>query len=210
MKRSGCLAVLALAIVGCLRTQSEVDVKPVNINLNITGRLELVVTDARRQEEQITGAKAKRTVRPEDIGLPPSPGKAAEGPGAMIDGLERLFAVAGVAYAADSDPQGDVIAQMAARHPKVSALLKRGVVGESHGGLLVVRGPVSPADEAVVDAENADREHLYKLEAAKKKTTIDQVALGYYLARLEHVDKGTWVERYDKASGSWQWFQWDR
>ena len=27
---------------------------------------------------------------------------------------------------------------------------------------------------------------------------------------LEHVAKGTWAERYDKSTGQWQWFQWDR
>lgn len=41
---------------GCLQTRSEVEVKPVDINLNITGRLELVITGARKQEEQITGS----------------------------------------------------------------------------------------------------------------------------------------------------------
>jgi hypothetical protein len=30
------------------------------------------------------------------------------------------------------------------------------------------------------------------------------------MARLEHVDKGTWVERFNKSTGSWEWFQWDR
>jgi hypothetical protein len=36
------------------------------------------------------------------------------------------------------------------------------------------------------------------------------VALAYYMARLEHVNKGTWVERYNKAAGTWEWFQWNR
>ena len=77
MKCVQLLAVVATlasaAMVGCLQTKSEVQVKPVDINLNITGRLELVITDARREEEKIAGAKAKRTVRPEDIGLPAIP-----------------------------------------------------------------------------------------------------------------------------------------
>ena len=44
-------------------------------NLNITGRFELVITDARRQEEEITGSKPKRVVTPEDIGLPTAPAR---------------------------------------------------------------------------------------------------------------------------------------
>jgi hypothetical protein len=60
------VAVIAAALGGCLQTKSEVAVKPVDINLNITGRLELVITDARRQAAEINGERPKRTVRPED------------------------------------------------------------------------------------------------------------------------------------------------
>src|SRR5216684_5588542 len=79
MKLARIVAVITLiasaGFSGCgpVQTKSEVDVKPVNINLNITGRLEVVVTDARKQEQQITGSAPKRTVRPEDIGLPAAP-----------------------------------------------------------------------------------------------------------------------------------------
>src|SRR4051812_35627357 len=65
--------IAAAALSGCVQTKSEVDVKPVDINLNITGRLEVVITDARKAEEEITGSKPKRTVTPQDIGLPAAP-----------------------------------------------------------------------------------------------------------------------------------------
>src|SRR5689334_9929921 len=85
--------------VGCVHTHSEVAVKPVDINLNITGRLEVVVTDARRQEEQITGSKPKRTLRPEDIGLPPTlePKSEATDPGAKLMTEDLAFRVVRVA-----------------------------------------------------------------------------------------------------------------
>lgn len=203
-------------IVACVRTKSDVEVKPVDINLNITGRLEVVITDARRQEEQITGTKPKRTVRPEDIGLPPVlvPKSAATGPGAKLTTEDRAFQVIRVAdvYAADtsSDRQGQLIQQMAARHPQIAALLNSQLAGESHTGLLVPRASLSASQQTLVNTENADRTELYKLEATKKNTSVDTVTTGYYLARLEHVNKGTWVERYNKATGSWEWFQWDR
>src|ERR1700674_3625013 len=75
----------AAALSGCgpLQTKSEVDVKPVDINLNITGRLEVVITDARKVEEEITGSKPKRTVRPEDIGLPAASSDKSDAGGAM-------------------------------------------------------------------------------------------------------------------------------
>jgi len=220
MKYLQCLvigaSVAAAAMVGCIRTKSDVEVKPVDINLNISGRLELVITDARRQEEQITGAKPKRTVRPEDIGLPPvsAPKSEATGPGAKltIDDPAPQVVLMASAYAADAggDRQAQLIQQMAARHPQIEALLDSQLVGESHTGFVVPRASLSADQQTLVSAENADRTELYKLEAAKKNTTADQVAPGYYLARLEHVNKGTWVERYNKATGNWEWFQWDR
>jgi uncharacterized protein YdbL (DUF1318 family) len=221
MKRAQLVAAIAsiavVLLVGCLQTKSEVEVKPVDINLNITGRLELVITDARRQEEAITGSAPKRTVRPEDIGLPqaPTPTSDATESGTILtdDGspLPRVVLVADI-YPVDasSDREAQLIRQMAARHQQIAAMLDSHLVGESHTGFLVPKGSLSANQQAVVDAENADRTELYKLEAAKKNTMVDQVALAYYMARLEHVNKGTWVERYNKATGSWEWFQWNR
>ena len=219
MKRMQLLAVVAAvasaAIVGCLQTKSEVQVKPVDINLNITGRLELVIIDARRQEEKISGAKPKRTVRPEDIGLPPvlGPKSDATRPGARLsdDGPAFPVMLASLyAAAASSDRQAELTQQRAARYPQIEALLDKQVVGESHTGSLVPRAGLSASQQALVNAENADRMELYKLEAVKKNTTVDQAALGSYLARLEHVNKSTWAERYNTSTGSWEWFQWDR
>jgi uncharacterized protein YdbL (DUF1318 family) len=202
------VALPALSGCGPVQTKSEVDVKPVDINLNITGRLEVVITDARKQEEQITGSAPKRTVRPEDIGLPASTPTSDAGRSAMMasDNYENSARLVWVA----DDSEQPLIQQMAARHQQVAAMLNGQLVGESHTGFLVPKASLTPAQQAIVDAENADRTKLYQLEAAKKSTTVDQAALGYYLARLEHVNKGTWVERFNKSSGSWEWFQWDK
>ena len=72
------------------------------------------------------------------------------------------------------------------------------------------RASLSANHQPLVNAENADRTELYKLEAAEKNATVEEVTLGYYLARLEHINKGTWVERYNKSTGSWEWFQWNQ
>jgi len=202
--------VASAVLSGCgpVQTKSEVDVKPVDINLNITGRLEVVITDARKQEEQITGSAPKRTVRPEDIGLPASTPTSDAGRSAMMasdtdENSARLVWVA-------DDSEQPLIQQMAARHQQIAAMLNGQLVGESHTGFLVPKASLNPSQQSIVDAENADRTKLYQLEAAKKGTTVDQAALGYYLARLEHVNKGTWVERFNKSAGSWEWFQWDK
>jgi len=212
MKLARIVAVITLVagLSGCgpVQTKSEVDVKPVDINLNITGRLEVVITDARKQEEQITGSAPKRTVRPEDIGLPASTPTSDAGRASMMASRNDENAARLVFVADDSEAQ--LIQQMAARHQQIAAMLNGQLVGESHTGFLVPKASLTPSQQSLVDAENADRTKLYQLEAAKKGTTVDQAALGYYLARLEHVNKGAWVERFNKSSGSWEWFQWDK
>ena len=123
----------------------------------------------------------------------------------------RLMLVAEIYPVADSGNRKDqLIQQMSARHPQIAALLDSQLVGEQHNGYLAARGSLSAQQQALMDAENADRAELYKIEAAEKGTSVDQVTLAYYMARLEHVNKGNWVERYNKATGPWEWFQWDR
>jgi len=210
MRRIHIVLLLALTgstvLIACLQTKSEVDVKPVDINLNITGRLEVVITDARKVEEEITGSKPKRTVRPEDIGLPPAPSDKSDAGGAMNSDLAQAGSIVLVA----SDPEQQLIEQMAARHPQIQTMLDSQLVGESHTGYLVPKATLSSSQQSLVDAENSDRMQLYKLEAAKKKAPLDQVALGYYLARLGHVNRGNWVDQFNKSTGSWEWFQWNR
>jgi len=210
MKRMHLALLLALAgstvLIACLQTKSEVDVKPVDINLNITGRLEVVITDARKVEEEITGSKPKRTVRPEDIGLPPASSVKSDAGGAM--NADR--ADAGSIVLVASDPEQQLIEQMAARHPQIQTMLDSQLVGESHTGYLVPKATLSASQQSLMDAENSDRLQLYKLEAAQKNMPLDQVALGYYLARLGHVNKGNWVDQFNKSTGIWEWFQWNR
>jgi uncharacterized protein YdbL (DUF1318 family) len=193
-------------LIACLQTRNEVDVKPVDINLNITGRLEVVITDARKVEEEITGSKPKRTVRPEDIGLPPASSDKSDAGGAM----NADQADAGSIVLVASDPEQQLIEQMAARHPQIQTMLDRQLVGESHTGYLVSNATLTASQQSLMVAENSDRLQLYKLEAAKKNAPLDQVALGYYLARLGHVNRGNWVDQFNKSTGRWEWFQWNR
>jgi uncharacterized protein YdbL (DUF1318 family) len=219
MKRVQLLALVALlasaALIGCIQTKSEVEVKPVDINLNITGQLELVITDARQQEEKIARAKPKRTVRTEDIGLPPVLGPKSDviPSGATLTNDGPVFPVrlaSLYAAASSSDRQPQLVQLRADRHPQIEAMLDNQLVSESHTGALMPRASLSANHQPLVNAENADRAELYKLEAAEKNATVEEVTLGYYLARLEHINKGTWVERYNKSTGSWKWFQWNQ
>lgn len=205
------VSIAAAVVIGCLQTRSEVNVKPVDVNLNISGRLELVVTDARKEEQQITGSAPKRIVRPEDIGLPAAPqSKSSTDNEAIATNGDTESARVVLVADTTGDRKYQLIRQMAARHPQIAEMLESHMVGESHTGFLVPRGTLSADQQALVAAENADRTELYKLEAANKNTSPDQVALAYYMARLEHVNKGTWVDRYDKTTNGWEWFQWNR
>src|SRR6266446_3228771 len=136
MRRMHLVLLLALTgstiLIACLQTKSEVDVKPVDINLNITGRLEVVITDARKVEEEITGSKPKRTVRPEDIGLPPASSDKSDAGSAM----NADQADAGSIVLVASDPEQQSIERMTARHPQIQAMLDSQLVGENHTGYL--------------------------------------------------------------------------
>src|ERR1700674_801149 len=104
----------------------------VDINLNITGRLELVITDARRQEEGITGSKPKRIVTTEDIGLPPAPSPQSDATGTGTMPADDGPALARLVLVADtSDQQGQLIQRMAARHSQIASMLDGQSVGES-------------------------------------------------------------------------------
>jgi uncharacterized protein YdbL (DUF1318 family) len=202
--------------------------KPLEININFTGHLNLVIQDARQNLEQITGEKPTNVVRPEDIGLP-----AVSRPGARGAGLEEGKAVAqGPADAVLAEPtfpilsrgrpglasgmptqfiaqsEADLTKAMAARNAKIQQLWSQGLVGESHTGLLVAKGSLSQEQQGLVDAENADRSALYAAEATRKNVKADEVALGYYVARLGYAKAGAWYEVRNPSTSQWEWKKW--
>ncbi|MGN6370817.1 MAG: DUF1318 domain-containing protein [Phycisphaerae bacterium] len=203
----------ATGLLGCgaIQTKNTVVIeqpKPLEVNVNLSGRLELVITDARKDLETITGEKAKRTVSPEDIGLP-----ASGGPGAAIVEGERSVVYADVVGRAAprevaAGTEEELVKSMAARNAQVRALLSAHVAGEAHTGLLVEKGTLSAEQKKTLEAENADRSALYKLRAAKNGTSEADAALAYYLQRLGYAEKGDWVEKYNKGAKQWEWVRW--
>lgn len=210
---------LCLALTGC-ETSHHIIIeqpKPMEVNINLSGRLELVIEDARQDMEQITGEKAQRAVRPEDIGLPLVPTSSAPArPGAAAD-MPRDAMAEPVTYLVDFGrtpapsrlaTEADLKASMAKRHADIRAILDAKVAGEAHTGLLVVRGKATADQQTTIAAENADRSALYQQEAQRRKITQDDVALSYYLARLGYAKKGEWYEKYNKDKSAWEWKQW--
>ena len=233
MKTLTALAALTLLTFlpacGPIQTRNTVVIeqpKPLEVNVNLTGRFELVITDARRDLEQITGQKPQRVVNPEDIGLPaymlppapsspasfPPPASTSTSPASLVPSdspsIALLASVPSLQQPTPLARQDDLKKQMADRNAQVRALLDTRNAGEAHTGLLSPRGPLTPPQQTLLNAENADRAELYKIEAANKKTTVDQVALSYYLARLGYAQKGDWVEKYNKSTKQWEWIRW--
>jgi uncharacterized protein YdbL (DUF1318 family) len=208
-------SVVALTCAACgpIETRNTVIIeqpKPLEVNVNLTGRLELVITDARKDLEQITGEKPRRQVRPEDIGLP------ADLTGSSIAEPQPIALLSDIGLRpndiifAAATSEDTLVASMAQRNAQVRQLLSAKLVGEAHTGLLVARGTLNQQQSAVMSAENADRTALYQLRAEKNKTTVEKAALAYYLQRLGYAEKGDWVEIFNKQTKQWEWTQWSK
>jgi hypothetical protein len=195
-------AMLLTAPAGCIQVQQD---KPLEVNINVSGRLDLVIHDARDNVEQITGTKAQRVVNPEDIGLPVSAPPAS---GTRAEGLAEPRVALLASLTSPLATEEGLKQAMAGRNKAVRALLDAKVAGEAHTGMLAARGTLSDSQRQLLDAENADRTELYAAEAARKKSTAAEVGLAYYIARLGYAQNGDWYEKFNKATNAWEWKQW--
>ena len=89
--------------------------------------------------------------------------------------------------------------RMIERAPQIRALKSAGIVGEKANGLL---GFVkeSPADKAVVDAENKDRKAVYSEIAKGQGVRASVVAQRRALQIAEQAASGDWLQN---ANGKW-------
>jgi len=222
MKRIFLIAIIALPSVACNPHVTIDQTKPMEININITGHLDLVIHDAREDMEKITGEKPTNVVRPEDVGLPatsPSGTRAPVDPRALA--LDEYTLAARVTRVPNDQPQpfaqgseDDLKKAMAGRNAQIQSLWNSQAVGESHTGLLVRKGTLTDEQQKLVDAENKDRQVLYAAEAKSKSAstgktvTPEDVALAYYVARLGYAKPGAWFEKKKPNSNEWEWKQW--
>lgn len=219
------LSAVVFLAAGCNPHVTIGQSKPIEINFNFSGRLDLVI-HAQQDMETITGEKPTNTVRPEDIGLAPAAGGAmghADGPVLAGSGAaaheefvpvllknerERAEGLAPprrtVRFVAAVD---DLKKSMAARNPQVRALWDAQLVGENHSGLLEGKGKLTPEQKKLMDDENADRTALFAAEAKAAGTKVEDVALAFYVARLGYAKKDAWFEKKN-AAGEWEWKHW--
>jgi uncharacterized protein YdbL (DUF1318 family) len=95
---------------------------------------------------------------------------------------------------------GDNIKQrMKNRLPQIIALKAAGIIGENHQGLLAFVGD-NQQEQALVEAENKDRQLVYGAIAKQQGTTAAVVAQRRALQIAENAKPGEWLQ---DASGKW-------
>lgn len=113
----------------------------------------------------------------------------------MTSILISLFISSSI-YAANIN---QIKAAMKARIPELTRLKLKGVVGEDNRGFLSFRGP-SREGADIVDAENRDRQVVYRAIAAKTGATPQDVGMrrAKKIAQIE--PHGVWIQG---PGGNW-------
>ena len=111
-----------------------------------------------------------------------------------------MFAAVPEAVAAENTAQ-TIKANMQKRLPAINALLKRGVIGEGNNGCLAVLGTLTEDERKMVEAENQDRQTVYKAIARQQGATVELVGQRRALQIAERAQAGT---RIQNAEGKWQ------
>lgn len=107
--------------------------------------------------------------------------------------ISCFLLVASVAHSAS------IKARMAARIPEINALKDSGLIGENNIGLLEYRTAEKPKKD-LIEAENTDRDIVYKAIAKSQGASPLLVAQSRAKMIAEHGPSGHW---YQKPDGSW-------
>ena len=114
--------------------------------------------------------------------------------------LVALLTLGLTAPVAQAQDLGAVKSRMAQRLPKLDELKAKGLVGENNRGLVEARASDAAAD-AVISAENGDRETVYAALAKQTGTSADQVGRARAKQLSAASAAGVWVQHED---GTWQ------
>ncbi|MCR4321050.1 MAG: YdbL family protein, partial [Candidatus Brocadiaceae bacterium] len=98
-----------------------------------------------------------------------------------------------------ADDLNAIKAEMEKRLPAIIELKSKGIVGEDNSGYLQFVGG-KREKEAVVQAENQDREKVYSAIAKKEGVSINQVGQLRATQIAEKAKKGEWLQGQD---GKW-------
>ena len=200
---------------GCLQTHNDVVIsqpKPLEVNVNLNGKLTLVVQDASSDMDFIAGDTGhEKSSSPATA--PVAPGKAST----KTSVRPSVFLIpAGAAVriisvdATTTGRSADILEHLRADFPKNHKLLAAHLVGEAHTGYMQARATLTPAQQAFVAHDNRWRKRLYELRAAQTGQPIATIGLIYFKIRLKFVPVGAWVQHYDQTTGQWIWVHWKK
>jgi uncharacterized protein YdbL (DUF1318 family) len=94
---------------------------------------------------------------------------------------------------------GDIKARMKDRLPRIIELKAAGIVGENNQGFLAFIGG-NQSEQALVDAENQDRQLVYGAIAKQQGTTAEVVGRRRAMQIAENAKPGEWLQ---DAGGKW-------
>jgi uncharacterized protein len=86
------------------------------------------------------------------------------------------------------------------RLPEIDALKAAGVLGENNRGLVEARTRVNEGQEALIEAENADRRELYQLVARRSGQTVEEVGQQRAVRIAQQALPGVWLQN---KRGDW-------
>ncbi len=204
-----------IGLGGCLQTHSDVVIsqpKPLEVNVNLNGKLTLVVQDASSDMDFIAGDSGhEKSGSPATA--PAAPGKAAT-KSSVRPSLYLLPAgtAARIIFADATTAQSpaDILQHLRADFPTNHKLLAAHLVGEAHTGYMQARATLTNTQQAFVAHDNRWRKRLYELRAAQTRQPIATIGLIYFKIRLKFVPVGAWVQQYDPATGQWTWTHWKK
>ncbi|WP_319407514.1 YdbL family protein [uncultured Desulfosarcina sp.] len=94
---------------------------------------------------------------------------------------------------------GDIKARMKDRLPRIIELKAAGIIGENNQGFLAFIGG-NKSEQALVDAENQDRQLVYGAIAKQQGTTPDVVGRRRALQIADNAKPGEWLQN---SGGKW-------
>ncbi len=209
------------ALGGCLQTHNDVVIsqpKPLEVNVNLNGKLTLVVQDANSDMDFIAGDSNHDKNAPKPTGSKTSvnttvPAKTPQtGTGRPSSYFIPTDAHASVIFAdaTATISQSDILQHLRADFAENHKLLAAHLVGEAHTGYMAARGSMTSTQRAFMAHDNRWRKRLYELRATQTNQPLATIELIYYKIRLKFVPAGTWVQQYDKSTGQWVWVHWKK
>ena len=205
--------------------------KPLQVDVNLNGKLTLVIQDARNDMQYIAGAPAAgAATAPTGAAAAPaavpakSPGTAPQAAPTTApapattqpSSLRMQKPINSVIIFADDIPPAQmttkqqVLAELREDYPRLRVLLMKHLVGEAHTGYVEARGSLTAKQKKLINEDNAYRQRLYQIVGKSTGQPVATVGLIYFQVRLRYLPNGVWVQQLNNSTGQWVWIKWVR